>query len=193
MDLFYNKLKISKQEFQFQYHSHPNYPSALAFSDTLNFLSVKNDAYEIDKENWHELPKQFITFYNNKFTYIEKQNDDYLIFTDKIEKISKDELHSEASNFVILFEKTEEVQEQKLISHKWLMYSFFVLASIYSAFESTLDLFIYNILSITGIFISLEVFNQRFGKKSFVINSICNGSKKDLESQSGHYPKKCVS
>ncbi len=64
------------------------------------------------------------------------------------------------------------------------MYSFFVLVSIYSAFESTLHLFLYNILSIAGIFISLEVFNQKFGKKSFVINSICNGSKKTSESQS---------
>ena len=37
MDLFFNKLKIPKEEFLFQFQSHPNYPSALAFSDTLNF------------------------------------------------------------------------------------------------------------------------------------------------------------
>lgn len=185
MDLFYNKLKISKQEFQFQYQSHPNYPSALAFSDTLNFLNVKNDAYEIDKENWHELPKQFITFYNNTFTIVEKQNDDYLIFTDKAEKISQEKLHSESSNFVILFEKTEEIQDQKKINYKWFMYSFFVLTSLYSAFQHTLQLFLFNILSMMGIFISLEVFKSKFGTESIVINTICNGSKKASESQSG--------
>lgn len=44
------KLKSEKNEFLFQFQSHPNYPSALAFSDTLNFLGVKNNAYNLEKE-----------------------------------------------------------------------------------------------------------------------------------------------
>ncbi len=43
-------LEIQDKEFFFQFQSHPAYPSALAFSDTLNFLGVKNDAYELEKE-----------------------------------------------------------------------------------------------------------------------------------------------
>ena len=54
------KSKINNDEFNFQFQSHPNYPSALAFSDTLNFLGVKNDAYELEKEYWGELPSEFI-------------------------------------------------------------------------------------------------------------------------------------
>lgn len=184
MDLFYNKLKISKQEFQFQFQSHPDYPSALSLSDTLTFLGIKNVAYEVEKENWHELPKQFITFYNNKFTYVEKQNDEYLIFTEKIEKLSKEKLHSESSDFVILFEKNEEVKEKEKINYKLIMYFFIVLASFYSAFQNTFHLFLFNVFSIIGMFISLEIFNRKFGKESIVINSICNGSKKVSESQS---------
>jgi hypothetical protein len=38
-DKLINYLKLDKQEFIFQFNSHPNYPSALAFSDTLNFGS----------------------------------------------------------------------------------------------------------------------------------------------------------
>ena len=60
MNTFFTKLDISKNEFNFQFQSHPNYPSALAFSDTLNFLGVKNDAYELEKEYWGELPSEFI-------------------------------------------------------------------------------------------------------------------------------------
>jgi hypothetical protein len=71
MDLFYRKLKISKPEFLFQFQSHANYPTALAFSDTLNFLGIKNEAYEIEKEFWHELPKKFITVYNNNYAIVE--------------------------------------------------------------------------------------------------------------------------
>jgi hypothetical protein len=40
-DKLINYLKLDKQEFIFQFNSHPNYPSALAFSDTLNFMGVK--------------------------------------------------------------------------------------------------------------------------------------------------------
>jgi hypothetical protein len=45
-----SSLKIDNQEFHFQFQSHPDYPSALAFSDTLNFLGVKNTAYNLEKK-----------------------------------------------------------------------------------------------------------------------------------------------
>lgn len=49
-DKLLNHFKLDKPEFSFQFQSHPNYPSALAFSDTLNFLGIKNDAYELEKK-----------------------------------------------------------------------------------------------------------------------------------------------
>ncbi|AZI19738.1 hypothetical protein [Chryseobacterium taklimakanense] len=57
-------LGIDEYEFNFQFHSHSNYPSALALSDTLNFLGVDNSAYELEKEYWNEIPTDFITQYN---------------------------------------------------------------------------------------------------------------------------------
>lgn len=45
-------LNISLDEFQFQFQSHPDYPSALTFSDTLSFIGIKSDAYELDMEYW---------------------------------------------------------------------------------------------------------------------------------------------
>jgi uncharacterized membrane protein len=183
MDLFYNKLKISKEEFQFQFQSHPNYPSALSFSDTLTFLGIKNDAYEVEKENWSDLPKQFITFYENNFAYVEKHNNEYFVYNNKKEKVSRDKLYSGSSDFVILFEKNEEIKGIEKINYKLIIYSFIVLASFYSAFQHTFHLFLFNMLSTIGIYISLEIFNRKFGKESIVINSICNGSKNVSESQ----------
>ncbi|WP_435523483.1 hypothetical protein [Chryseobacterium indoltheticum] len=66
-DKLIDHFKLHKQEFYFQFNSHPNYPSALAFSDTLNFLGLKNDAYELDKEYWDELPDEFMALVNNSF------------------------------------------------------------------------------------------------------------------------------
>jgi len=56
MNAFFNELQITKSEFLFQFQSHPNYPSALAFSDTLNFMGMKMDSYEFGRQVWQELP-----------------------------------------------------------------------------------------------------------------------------------------
>lgn len=69
-DFILKSLEINKKEFLFQFQSHPNYPSALAFSDTLNFLGVKNDAYNLEKE---ELPGEFINIYDDNFALLKKK------------------------------------------------------------------------------------------------------------------------
>lgn len=76
-DKLINYLKLDKQEFLFQFNSHPNYPSALAFSDTLNFMGVRNDAYELDKEYWDELPEEFIAIVDNSFSLVKKSGTQY--------------------------------------------------------------------------------------------------------------------
>lgn len=100
-----NYLKLNTQEFRFQFQSHPAYPSALAFSDTLNFLGVKNNAYELEKEFWEELPSEFITLYQNNFALIRRFNDKVNVLVDKEEIISFKELKKNSQNFILLFEK----------------------------------------------------------------------------------------
>ncbi|MBF5027944.1 hypothetical protein [Planobacterium oryzisoli] len=58
LDKLTKKLNVNTQEFKFQFQSHPNYPSALALSDTLNFLGIENSAYELEKEYWNEIPTE---------------------------------------------------------------------------------------------------------------------------------------
>src|SRR5690349_20579776 len=82
-DKLINYLKLDKQEFTFQFNSHPNYPSALAFSDTLNFMGVKNDAYELDKEYWDELPEEFIAIVDNAFSLVKKSGSNYSVYSEK--------------------------------------------------------------------------------------------------------------
>lgn len=41
ISIILDQLKLVKQEFLFQFQFNPNYPSALAFSDTLNIMGVK--------------------------------------------------------------------------------------------------------------------------------------------------------
>ncbi|HAH55557.1 MAG TPA: ABC transporter permease [Flavobacterium sp.] len=182
MDLFYRKLKISKPEFLFQFQSHPNYPSSLAFSDTLSFLGIKNEAYEIEKEFWHELPKQFITVYNNNFSFVEKLNNEYLVFTDKKQKVSQEDLFNNSGDIVFIFEETESVNNKNNLNYKYFGIFLIAFALVLSFFTSDFSLFFFNLLSTIGLIISLELFKNKFGEKSSIIDNFCsNDNNFDVE------------
>jgi uncharacterized membrane protein len=174
LDKLINYLKLDKQEFLFQFNSHPNYPSALAFSDTLNFMGVRNDAYELDKEYWDELPEEFITIVNNTFSLVKKTGNQYSIYSDKTKTLNKEELYKNSTDFVLLFDK-ENAETKSVTSYKPFIYTIFVIIAIYSLWNQMWYEAAFNILSIIGVYISLEIFNQKFGNTSAVIGSICGG------------------
>ncbi|WP_261511017.1 vitamin K epoxide reductase family protein [Chryseobacterium paludis] len=172
LDKLISYLKLDKQEFLFQFNSHPNYPSALAFSDTLNFLGVKNDAYELDKEYWDELPEEFIAIVDNSFSLVKKTGAQYSIYSDKSKTLNKEELYKNATDFVLLFEKTVNA-EQKISNYKPFIYAILGTILLYSIINYSWYTILFNLLSVVGVYISLEIFNQKFGNTSAVIGSIC--------------------
>ncbi|SEW38243.1 Thioredoxin [Chryseobacterium wanjuense] len=172
LDKLINYLKLDKQEFLFQFSSHPNYPSALAFSDTLNFMGVRNDAYELDKEYWDELPEEFIAIVDNTFSLVKKTGNNYSIYSDKAKTLNKDELHKKSTDFVLLFEK-ENADTKTVTSYKPFIYVTLAIIAIYSLLNHAWYQLVFNILSMIGVYISLEIFNQKFGNTSAVIGSIC--------------------
>ncbi|MCS3868150.1 putative membrane protein [Chryseobacterium ginsenosidimutans] len=172
MDKLINYLKLDKQEFLFQFNSHPNYPSALAFSDTLNFMGVRNDAYELDKEYWDELPEEFIAIVDNSFSLVKKTGAQYSIYSDKSKTLNKEDLHKKSTDFVLLFEK-DKVEQKTVTSYKPFIYAIFAVVLVYSLLNQAWYEAVFNILSLAGVYISLEIFNQKFGNTSVVIGSIC--------------------
>ncbi|KMQ66008.1 ABC transporter permease [Chryseobacterium angstadtii] len=172
-DKLINYLKLDKQEFSFQFNSHPNYPSALAFSDTLNFMGVKNDAYELDKEYWDELPEEFIAIVDNSFSLVKKSGSSYSVYSEKAKTLNKEELHKKSTDFVLLFEKTDQAENRLAFNFQPLLYLVFAIILIYSFFSQSLYEAFFNLLSLAGVYISMEIFNQKFGNNSTVIGSIC--------------------
>ncbi len=167
--------KLDKQEFYFQFSSHPNYPSALAFSDTLNFLGLRNDAYELDKEYWDELPEEYIAVVDNSFSLVKKKGDQFTVYSDKIKSLTKEDLYKNSSEFVLLFEKAENIKAASSFNFKPVIYSIFGLIILYSLLQFSWYESVFNILSLAGVYISLELFNQKFGQVSTVVNNICGG------------------
>lgn len=175
-DKLINYLKLDKQEFIFQFNSHPNYPSALAFSDTLNFLGVKNDAYQLDKEYWDELPEEFIAIVDNAFSLVKKSGTHYSVYSEKAKTLDREELYKNSTDFVLLFEKTQNVENKTAFNFKPVLYAIFAVILIYSfIYQEPLEA-IFNLLSLAGVYISLELFNQKFGNTSTVIGSICGAT-----------------
>jgi len=175
-DKLIDHFRLDKQEFYFQFNSHPNYPSALAFSDTLNFLGLKNDAYELDKEYWDELPNEFMALVDNSFSLVKKKDSEFTIYSDKVKNISKEELYKNSGDFVLLFEKTENVKTTTFFDFKPFIYVIFGIILLYSFLQFTWYESIFNLLSLLGIYISLELFNQKFGQESIVVSNICGGA-----------------
>lgn len=174
-DKLIDHFKLDKQEFYFQFNSHPNYPSALAFSDTLNFLGLKNDAYELDKEYWDELPEEYMALVDNSFSLVKKKGNDFTIYSDKIKTLNKEELYKNSGDFVLLFEKTENVKTTSFFDFKPFIYLFFGIIILFSFLQFAWYESIFNILSLIGVYISLELFNQKFGQESTVVSNICGG------------------
>lgn len=167
------EINIEQEEFLFQLQSHPNYPSALAFSDTLNFLGVKNDAYNLEKEYWEELPAEFITIYKGEFTLMKKEKSYYIGLSDKEEKITKEELLKNSENIVFLFDKENAKEEKNSFNFSSFLYALFGLVLLYSTVFQSWFSVVFNLLSLVGLYISLEIFNQKFGKESVVLNNFC--------------------
>ncbi|AJW62948.1 Vitamin K epoxide reductase family protein [Elizabethkingia miricola] len=171
-----NVLKLDYHEFTFQFQTHPNYPSALAFSDTLNFMGVKNSAYELEKEYWEELPEEFITIYKSNFSLIKRIKHGFQIFSEKKICISRNQLIENSENFVILFER-EHQQNKDKFSFSNFIYMFLGFVILFSLFSMHWSAAVFNVLSIFGILISLEIYHKKMGVESIVVNTLCSNKK----------------
>ncbi|MFL9835542.1 vitamin K epoxide reductase family protein [Chryseobacterium terrae] len=170
------KLSLDKQEFHYQFESHPDYPSNLAFSDTLNLLGIKNEAYILEKEFWDELPDEYIGIVDGTFSIVKKEQKDYKIYSEKMMSLTKNQLYEKSTNLVILFEKIENRDAKAVSTFNVILYMLYISVILYSIIKFTWYETLFNILSLAGIFISKELFKQKFGTDSSIVTNICGGN-----------------
>ncbi|WP_087137726.1 vitamin K epoxide reductase family protein [Elizabethkingia meningoseptica] len=185
MDAFFNQLQIEKDEFLFQFQSHPNYPSLLAFSDTLNFLGFRNDAYELEREYWNELPDEFIAIYKGDFVLVRKQSSNYYIYCGDVKIVSEGDLLENSDDFVLLLEKEEVMKKNSHVNFRRSLFIILFLYISYSFYFLSWPESFFNLLSSLGFYLSYEVFNQKFGQSAPVLNNICGREKPKANIQTG--------
>ncbi|MET7035875.1 vitamin K epoxide reductase family protein [Elizabethkingia miricola] len=177
-DQLIHQLKLDKEEFYFQFNSHPDYPSALALSDTLDFFRIENDAYEIEEDIWGELPDKYVAIVKQdgqgKFTLVQRTKDGYDLFSDKKYHYSEKEFLENVGNFVLIMNDQHQEKSDK-IEKKNIFYILIGLFLLISLPFNTLWSNAFNVLSVIGIMLSYELFFQDLGQTSAIISNICGG------------------
>lgn len=178
------QLNLDKSEFNFQFQSHPDYPSALAFSDTLSFLGIANEAYELENEFWGEIDKDFITMFQNKISLVKKIGSEYKVYSDEAQTVDFENLKNLSTDLVILLDREKQKKYSSSNKHWiWLMIVILFSLIIYFLTGQWNSIF-FNLLSLGGIYISLEIFKAKFGDTSIVLSNVCGKTGSQTEPSS---------
>jgi hypothetical protein len=95
------EIPIGKSYFENKLVSHPNYPSLLSITDTLDTMGIENAALQVDKESLTELPTPFLAAMNIEGT-------DFILVKDAAKLITKQQNFLEQwPGIVIVAEKPE--------------------------------------------------------------------------------------
>lgn len=180
--LRFQNVFIDFEEFKFQLETHPDYPSLLSFSDTLNFFNIPNIAAKISIESIDELPSSFITLFNddgNLSLYHIIKKEDFFLYNKKGGKIklNKKSLSEIWNDYILIIEKPENIKKthSQNISFNSLFFilSFLLLCVIYFFSSSFLSIF-FGVFTFLGIFLSIEALKTELGINSKISESFCN-------------------
>lgn len=177
LDSLLHKLKLDSKEFLFQFQSHPEYPSALAFSDTLNFMGVKNQVYQVEKEFWNELPNSFIALYKNEFNLVERQGLQVVLHGNDVQKKDFDEVTKGSSDVVFLYERpTDSIIHKTGSAANYIFYLGAAIAIGVLALHFNVWQFSFGLLSLIGVYLFADIFKDKFGLAAPAMQRLCGGN-----------------
>ena len=175
-----NKYSEVKNEFKDLFLSHPNYPSLFAITDSLDLLSVENAAVRVSKEQIENLPGNFLAYFKDELTLVERAKNFVRIDTIKsgVQKISYDNFLLDWNGVIVAIEPNNVVSRENFKNeYKDLKYYFpLSLLVVLSFFYNSYDLFSLLFLgtSILGLIISVFIVQEKLGFKNNIISKFCN-------------------
>ncbi|GGK10958.1 hypothetical protein GCM10007962_01310 [Yeosuana aromativorans] len=185
--LFYyleaENISVDKEEFDFQFNSHPDYPSLLALNDTLKFFNINCGAFKVNKSEIELLPNKFIARLKKEdkdFLSFVVKKDSTFIYTNGSEQkypVSKHDFESLWDDVVLLVEYNETILQPK---SKNLLYKLLLLLTV-TFFVSILFMILPNIwfsffcaLPIIGLIFSIAALKDLFITKSELLDKFCH-------------------
>ncbi|RUT68021.1 hypothetical protein D0817_23005 [Flavobacterium cupreum] len=178
--LLINKYSDIKNEFKDLFLSHPNYPSLFAITDSLDLLSVENAAVRVSKEQIENLPSNFLAYFKEELTLVERTNDYVRIETIKngSQKISYDSFLLDWNGVIVAIEPNNIVgrdglQEQfKNVKYYVPLFLLVGLSFFYNSYNFLSGTFLFT--SLLGLIVSILIVQEKLGLKNSLISKICN-------------------
>lgn len=186
------KIEIDRSELEFQFQSHPSYPSLHAVTGVLNHFKIPNIALKLpkSKELINELPVTFLALVVNnnreKLAFIELAPDTVEITYDdkKRHVLTIDEFLELWSGIIVSVEKDENVTEKSIKKHKTksLIYYLVIICAIaaFALLKPTVFQWVHFILALAGIHISKLLVEHELGISSLVLDKVCSGTQKNF-------------
>jgi len=169
-----------KNEFKDLFLSHPNYPSLFAITDSLDLLSVENAAVRVSKEQIENLPSNFLAYFKDELTLVERTKEFVRIDTNKKtgQKISYDNFLLDWNGVIVAIEPNNvvarenfksEYKDVKYFMPLLILFGFSFFYNTYSAFS-----LVFLITSLLGLIVSVFIVQEKLGFKTNIISRFCN-------------------
>lgn len=177
-----------EEEILVQLESHPNFPSLYAIVDTFSVLEIENIAIKTEKDEFDNLPENFIAVVNSdtgkETVFTEKSGDKIRIeFSNGFKKtISKSEFFDIWTGIIVAIEKKEN--DRKInFSGKYneivaLLFCLSILVIILKNKEHLILASGYYLSVIIGLIISVFLIREEIGIHNESISKICNVNEK---------------
>jgi uncharacterized membrane protein len=175
-----NGYSNQKESLEDLFLSHPNYPSLFAITDSLNLLSIENIAIKVPKEQFLDLPDNFLAVYDNNIVLVHKNSTSITIETDgkKKQKLNFDAFLSAWNQIIIAIEpNVNPVLKKNKRNVKSLLYvlPFIGLIIMSATFNTyTLNSILLLTSSLIGLLFSVFIVQEKFGIKNEVASKFCN-------------------
>ncbi len=179
-------IKIDQNDFLFQFQSHPNYPSLLAISDTLDFKNIRHFAAEVGIEEVNQLPSNFIANVelvanSPEFILCQRQGDSFRLLVDGTWKDhSSIEFEKIFRNVVLVLEPPSENKANEKKGLPWINIVSIALVSSLILSLGSLPLWgsCFLTVALFGLVISYHAFMKELGLENLITKSICSLGKR---------------
>lgn len=178
-------IQIDQNDFVFQYQSHPNYPSLLAVSDTLDFKNIQHFAAEVESKEINKLPAQFvanleISENSPEFVFCQRKGDNFRLWNEgqwidcdvtRFEKIFR--------NIVLVLERQSESIDDSVNAFYWreTIFALLILSLLFAFDQRPFWGNIFLCFGVIGTFVSYHAFMKELGLESVVTRSMCSLAK----------------
>jgi thiol-disulfide isomerase/thioredoxin len=171
-------------DFENAYTSHPNYPSLLAITDSLNKLEIENIAANVPLKHIEQLPLKFITVLNiesNDYYIISRKNDNVVIEDNNgiIKTFTLAELEKYWTGIILIIEENNNFLQRNTFKKSNYLITFLLLfLSMLSiiTFELNVIQIIFMILTGIGVFVSIEILKTYFNDTNSVESKLCTAN-----------------